>query len=346
MKVEPVWGRAVVVLSIWMTASVFAQSPKRAVILSPPSETQRIGVLKDAVTSQLSDLGVEVLVQTLEDREVISQDLLGVAERHRKESRAVAVIWVGEGGVHVLAGDEEQSNHVSRSLPTGDGDWETQCDAIASVIRSVLSPWLASHGAPAILERGPDPEAPSQVLSMPARFHAIGVAGAYAPMIMSRRQPWLHGGWLGLDVRWLEYFRMSVGGAIVPVLRRRSYGLQRIPLRVEAEGRWALGPWSLGAALSYVLDIARVRGSDLGGDANRFYHGLGVVAVMAHRPISWMELRIVGGMDLYQAANRYVDQDGETIFQYGPVQGRLGFGLVFWLWGDSFSLFSSKKHPT
>lgn len=327
---------------------LYAQGYSRAVILSGNDEVDQLEILRESVSSQLSDYGVEVSVVQVEMDESSVSDSPGFGARIGEETGAGVVIWLGEGRVFVFARDKDTQNFLTRPWPTSGDSWALQCDAVASMIRAMISPWFEepTHDSGEIEVQQDEnplhtPETVEQDIKTKKQiFFRMGAGLGYAPKIMSTSEPYLNGMQINLDFGLGEYIRLEAGVAFMQAARNGIYGFYQVPIRIELEGRLPIRKWNIGLGFSYILNMTKVSGSADNGsatDASRNYSGIGTSAVVGYCPKPWFELQFKGGIELYQESNSYYDGSGNSVFNYPPLQGRFFLGAIFWFLGNRFS---------
>jgi hypothetical protein len=311
----------------------------RVVILSPAGVRDDMERLRSVLEAYLTDLEVKVSVETVD---ALPDGLPAQVALARKASLAEGVlsaIWVEGAGSEffVLVSDRRSERVLVQARPRSPEGWDAECDVIAAMVRSALTPWLG-RSEPAPEKIAPPPPRPARVeASEPPRppWPRLVVAASYSPVLVHSDGPVTHGAaialgvlapsWLEVDaqVQILEAARMDVTG--------EDLRLERWPLALLATGLLSLGALDLGARLGLVVDVTRVSGvsgSRAPDDTNIVNVGFAPSLVVRYRILPWFGLWLDAGVYLFRRDRRY-SWSGETAFEYGFVQPRLSAGPVF-----------------
>ncbi len=329
-----------------VSPAVFA-GPTDLVIATTAAEFERTRVLQNALSAQVSDMGATVRLAPVDESDATAADnpaAFGAVVARR--TGADALVWMAGDTVFVYAGDEQSRNFFSRALPTGEKSWELTCDAVASMIRTmVFPPEDPSPDATAVgtATAAPGPSAPAAPGPVPVTADRrtsrirFGAGAGYAPMAMSTRHPFLSGGRLEFDLEVGRFLRFNAGVALLQTARTDGFRLRRLPVSVGVTGQLSAGRWRPGLELSGTLDVTGVPDAERSHETRRVYAAAGLAAAVGLVLIPRLELVARAGVDLYQASNRYLDGAGRTVFDYPPVQGRFFLGVIVWMSEKTFS---------
>lgn len=335
-------------------------------IISSDADQIRHSILQESIDAQLMDYDASSELYLAQPPFPTDEGALSTVRRLASETGSKAVLWLGESRFYLYVTEGEESHLFTRVLPENTGSWEVQCDAIASIVQAMLSPWLASPSPvppvvsaetkvhppanstnPTDVNRRPDtsrPEDEPRTRTRTARHRRLrmsrsetstnvrpGVGAAFATCLMSTENMWASGADGTLTLKLGKYFLVSTESGFL-LDTTQSFRMLRIPVRLRTEILWKITSFSIGFGASLILDIARVSSTDhseINNDGQVYFGAGGSISFMYEvNPIFSIVAR--GGVDVYQAADNYWFQK-DLIFYYGELQGRTSIGIIFWL---------------
>jgi hypothetical protein len=348
---RPVVGAVLVWLIAAPASADPAEEPPVVVLLSPTESERDSSTLKAAVSAQLSDFDVDVRIGESDPLPASAADQADIARRTASEQEALAVVWIGADAdqIQVFVDDGEDGTVLQRPIPSEGDDWEELSDAIASMVRSMLVPWLdepepagETPDAESTAEEASDTVDPAaESLDTPSHqlLVLLGARVGYEPVVMSQEDRYLNGAYVGLGLCLGRYLGFDAGLALLQVARVRIDGedirLTRWPVRIAASGRLPIRRAVLGLRLAFVVNATRVHGipsEETTDDTDLDYLGLGPSIFVGFGATEWLELGIDGGVDFYFDSNDYVYRD-QVMFTFAPVQPRFFAGAVFYFFG-------------
>jgi hypothetical protein len=167
----------------------------------------------------------------------------------------------------------------------------------------------------------------------------FGVFGAYAPVFMSRADPWLNGFLLQGQVRLGRFFGVEAGVQFLQPaegeLGMGEVALRRLPIRVGGSVGWQLRKWHLSVAVAYVIDVTTLQLSSAGNPAldgsRRLYHGVQPGFRAGFSPTPRLMLLTGVAVDIHAQSDEYRSATGKVIVDYAPVQPGVFLGAGVWL---------------
>ena len=336
------------------------------VIISSDADQIRHSVLQESIDAQLMDYNASSELYLAQPPFPTDEGALSTVRRLAAETGSKAVLWLGETRFYLYVTEGEESHLFTRLLPENTGSWEVQCDAIASIVQAMLSPWLASTSmeTPAVsaetnlqppvkstdstdINRRPDNykqnDAP-RTRTRTARHRRLrvsrseistnvrpGIGAAFATCLMSTENMWASGADGTLTLQLGKYFLVSTESGFL-LDTTQSFRMLRIPVRLRTEILWKITSFSIGFGASFILDVTRVSSTDHSKINNhgQVYFGVGGSISFMYEVNPIFSIVARGGVDVYQAADNYWFQD-DLIFYYGELQGRTSIGIIFWL---------------
>ena len=227
------------------------------VLLAPADSQQDFATLLTAISAQLSDFEVELRMGESEPLPEAAEDQAVLARDFAAEQGALVVVWLTPDTAQVclFVDDGGEGLVQQRQIPEESDDWEELCDAIASMLRSMLVPWLdeiVPESEPptteAAVETRADTEPDSAVrdadpVPAPQRevLVLLGARVGYEPVVMSQEDRYLNGAYVGLGLCLGRYLGFDAGLAVFQIARVSIDGqdlrLTRWPVRLAASGR-------------------------------------------------------------------------------------------------------------
>jgi len=326
----------------------------RVLLLAPEDESAGLEVLRDALEAQLSeyDVAVEIVAVQRFPREFVAQ----VEAAREASRRAFSVVWLtrAERELFIFVADRRSEKIIVEALPGPAQSWESTCDALATVARSALRPWLAAGaGAPEAGRASPqapraEPVAPAAP-APPAResppaaapgkaqrpdLRAVVSAG-YAPIALDLGGGrFAHGAELGIGIQIRR--RLEVAASVLalgPVgldVRGAELRYALVPVRLSVAGALAAGRFDLGCRLGAVAAFSRVEGippAEAAEDTGVAAIGFSPSLFARLRVAPWLAVHLEVGADLFGRDREY-EWDGEVVFRTRRVQPRLAVGLA------------------
>ena len=238
-------------------------------IFVPEGDDRDYHVLKHAVETQLSDLGVRVSLETVLNTDVV--DSRGDVENLLKRQGEVSVgVVIKDNSLLLLCDDGASAEFFERDLPRAER-FEDSCDAVASMVRAGIEHLLLTEsvdekgGDTENDEGSPEESSGASTVGPPATAGAwfgIGIESAYVMRTVRTVDLLRHGGYLGLRINLTPYGAISVGAELLQRSRfekaDRSFAYRRIPMRVKLAAHWPIGRLKLGAYASLLVDLTHI----------------------------------------------------------------------------------------
>ena len=330
-------------LLLWAPANCFAGD---LVILTSAEDESRNLVLQQSIDAQLMDYDAMSEVMVLTGVSGYDESTVAKAREIQQRTGKRAFLWLNESHFFLYVHVQNDSHLFTRSLPANNGSWEVQCDAIASNVQAMLSPWFqvsVAESYPVLPveasrktdgdmaeKRDSDDDLKSRKQEASHRVRP-GFGAAYVTSLMSTNNLWSNGATTLFNLQLKSRILLSTGLGFL-VDNSRSFRMLRFPVRFRMETFWKTPSFSLGIGASVVIDAIRISSDEYAALENvgNVYIGVGAsLAVMYHvSPIFSIVLR--GGADLYQSSDKY-SYNRDMIFYYGHLQGRTLAGIIFWL---------------
>lgn len=321
-------------------------------IMALAGQAAEASTLASSVSAYLSDLDARVEVRTVSELSPAFTDQVARARGIAgKEPDVLAVIWVERTAdeLFIFVSDRASEKVLVQTLPRGPDGWDASCDAIATLVRSALSPWLAEEAPaaepPPASGAAPQPAAPappaaaepSPTAESPLSL-ALIISAAYAPCALDpERGVVSHAAAIGLGLAVGRHFEAGVRGLIAGSTELDVAGedirLSRIPFGVSATGLLPLGPVELGLDVAFLVDTVRILGiarSTAPDDTDDTRFGLGAALVLRGRVLDWLALWMRVGTDFFFFDTNYV-WNGEERLTYAAFQPGGAAGVAFLL---------------
>lgn len=309
------------------------------VILAPQGQQERLEPLSISIGSQLVDFDISVKTVAVNNETTLTDASMDIARAYTNAPSVMGVLWLATDSFYLYIAEEEDSHFFSRPLPEQSGSWELHCDAIASVVRAMISSWRDSASEPSASqsETIPRDTAPSTrhpedtktTSSSPRRPVRFTAGVAYAPYIMSSKTPWVNGISLTIGIRIGSLLQISFEPGMA-IANHSPFRLHRFPLRLNIGAILEKSSLSFGASLLLVTDVSYISSTakEPLAQSKVQYIGFGgsvLVAYNMHPKISWF-CQI--GVILYSASNTYW-HNNKIVFSFEPVQESIMGGIIF-----------------
>lgn len=322
----------------------------RVVLLAESGQEAEVGALASALEAHLSDFGASIEQRRVEP---LPAGLpLQVRVARAQGGGALSVVWLARAGEEffIFVADGKSEKILVQTLPRSSEGWDSTCDAIATLVRSALRPWLVdgppepAPGPPPPQAAGPAPPGAGAAPgpgpgSPPAKRPPVRalVAAAYAPQAVDLpRGRFGHGVAIAFGALVGAHFECGLSAVpFFPV----SLGVPDADLRfhrarfeLSAAGLAALGPVTLGLGLGAVVDVSAVRGvppAQAGDDLTLANAGVSPRGLVRVRLAAWLGAYAALGVDVFWKERAYA-WDGEIIFLSRRAQprGELGLALL------------------
>jgi hypothetical protein len=332
----------------------------RAVLLLTSADTkEEMGELKSALGAYLSDLEAVVELRAIDS---IPSDLQGQIKLARKtalsESEILSVIWLETSGdeFFVFISDSASERVLIQTMPSNSEGWEAECDAIATLVRSALSPWLADHSmtkeespslppmpgeTPASLphtgtEKPPEPIEPAAPIAPPEKNPVqLVVLAAYAPISSSNFDgPLTHGAELGIGMLFNKYIEVDISinvGHIAKIdISNADIHLVRWPINLSLLGILPVNRFEFGLRLGLVVDPTTVQGivkSEAPDNTDMVHVGFAPSLFARFHMIPLLAIWVGGGAYFFAGEIHYA-WNSEKVFTYGEIQPQFSTGLA------------------
>ncbi len=332
-------------------------------VISPDDNAQYLARLGEALEAHLSDFDIAVqslAIPTLPPNFAGQVDL---ARQTSEASQALAVVWIdlNQGLVYVLTVQTEADQQgaravqiLDRPIPEMGADSSSDCDAIASVVRSVLTPLVNQNiedpdlierdaereenkeNAPTVmLDTEPVEEKPRPVAEERRLFPvSLVLAGAYAPTMVTWASVVQQGGHINVGAIIGPYVELGAGIDLLSFIETKETGdgteLARWPLRFSLMGILPIGDLELGLRAALVLDFTRVEGVDneeVQGDTERTSPAFSPSLVARYFLFRLIAVWVEVGLNIYGQAFDYT-RNGQTLIYLNSIQPRGAAGLV------------------
>jgi hypothetical protein len=330
-----------------------AEERPRVVLLAERADAEKIAVLASALEAQLSDFGAAVETRQVEH---LSNELPQQVKIARAEAGgALSVVWLANAGgeFFIFVADRSSEKILVQSLPRSSEGWESACDAIATLVRSALRPWLTADPAaeapplraepparPPLVPApapAPAPTAPSPKTPRVSAIRAVVTAGYAVALVDPGRGEVAHSAALGLGALLGAHLEIDLSlrafSALPLDVPDADLRFVRLPIALSATGLMAFGRVSIGLGLGLVVDVTRVRGipPSQEADGTAFTNvGIAPVVVARVRLVDWLAAYASVGADIFFRERRY-RWDGETVLVYRRAQPGASIGLALLL---------------
>ena len=332
------------------------QEPLRVLVVLVPTDGEAAESLARALAAHLSGYAIRIEPHPIERLPAARSDQLELARRvAAQEDGARGVIWLDATRASLIllpAPRDPLGAAVVRAAPQGDLGG-LHADALSTIARSALTPWLAPAGpapaaeapvpdeaepAPRFVppEAPPGPKEPAAKRPPPRRSRVALLARAgYGFSISGNDRDPQHGARFAAGVRLGRHLDLEAGvDALAPIPTaaggESDAELHRLPARLAATGRLSIGRVDLGLRVGLVVDFTRIEGiraSTLASDPDRVVPGLFTAAVAELRIVRFLSLFAEGGLDLFARGYDYTLAD-VTVLRYRPVQPLFSAGVT------------------
>jgi hypothetical protein len=348
-------AKVLLLVACFLAAPALGDSPARPVVLlmGPASEAEALGELASALEAQLSDLDIDVGLRLVERVPAETAAQFALVRDVGQAEGLLSAVWVQRtaGELIVFVADGRSEKLTAHALPRSGGSWRTDCDAVATSVRSLLLPWLGQDSgpvpAPPPPEPGPAPAATggappgSEPASPPPSAAGIpvdlSVAVGFTAWGIDPARHWMHGVALSLGAVIGRFLEVGAGLTVLPALDMgipgRDVRLTRWPLELGATGLLPLagGRLELGLRLGLLLDLTAVTGLEPGAAPDETD-----AARLSFSPSGLLGFRLVPGLWAWVAAGAVLSSrdreylwDDEPVLRSRAVQPRFGLGLGF-----------------
>ncbi len=341
------WGVfAVIAIATEANAQSEHESDSDFIVIIAPLEAQKeIDPLRSSLVAHLSDLNTQVELQIVNAMPMSVPEQVKAARQATEPDHILAAVWIEKTNdeLYIFVSDRGSERILLQTLPHSPDGWDADCDAIATLVRSALVPWLEEKPAttpstPQVVEGPPQPVSSSSVSARDKPTESpvrMGIVFGYALSAQKRAfGPPVHGARLGLSLRPIEYLEIDV--SVIPLqptemdTRDADIRLIRIPVELGVTGLWPWEPIELGVRVGLVADFTHVRGIDTSESPDETdIVNIGFVPSVLFRylPLEWLALWVDAGIYLFGRNRQYAWND-ETVSTYGKAQLRLTLGVA------------------
>ncbi len=334
-----------------------AAGPTRTVsVLVPEHDEEQLLVLTTALEAHLGDLSAIIHSRQIPALPETSKEQVELARTSFLGSNTCATIWIDrrQGMIFILIncrpGPLDDSNYqlIQRALPQSDDQWAADCDAIALMVRSALTPWLdGSIDLDPRIEPLPEARPAVETSSPPVSKLLISdvyFAGAYTPVWASGNESLQHGGYTEIGWVYGNHVNTNLGFGLLSPLTYQAPDvddeLRRYTFRFGLGGFLSFGQLDCGLKANVLLDLLKSRSKQTNTPtAEKLRFNPGISSMISFRfPVSdlvvlWGE----AGADFYVTSYHFARTFGpakyndEVVIRYGHLQPRLLIGVAFFV---------------
>jgi hypothetical protein len=147
---------------------------------------------------------------------------------------------------------------------------------------------------------------------------------------MSKQNPLVNGASGGFILK-VGYLNFSLAGGFASIMEKK-FRMFRIPIIIKAGPSFDVKRINLGVNLLMTTEINKITmdQSELKNGTDVVYLAIGLELKSGVEIKRHGELFISSGINIYNGANKYLTQKGETVFVFNPMQGVLNGGMIFW----------------
>lgn len=312
------------------------------ILLSTPETQSEIVELSIALNAHLSDFDAQTMVKMVEEIPVERGVQETLVQAVQKSTGALAAIWIcPERGDLLLMVGESAGESTIQTIMHLERDETFAHDKIATIIRSLLTPWFEK------IQQKPEPLPSQEKEDSPSHHNVtpshpskpetadIGLAlsAAYALVAPAKGEPVLSGGELGIEARLIDHIGLRLVWRVLQFadlsIEARHARLARFPVVIRTDFFFNQKKIDWGLSLGMIIDIARVRGIDTSlapesVDTVRF--GAAPSLFVRYRLVRRLSIWADFGVDWYGKPYQY-RWNGEIVYTNGPVQPRGAVGV-------------------
>ena len=263
---------AAIVALVWLLnvsiALAFGGPQERVIIIvADKKEESRNLQLDKALNAQLSDLGATTIVELFEDLMPPPQEEQIALWKERFQGKLLALIYfsLDTGFLHIVVFDKTAKTEFTKPLPQHRENWSQACDAISSMIRSALMPWLGEGSGDSSIDsvkskRERTPKEKKEELHLP-----LSAGAAYNLTSLNFDGAFAHGPLLSLAIAPIRYLELGLSISFFVKTKivapdSQTLFFSKLPLTFFAAGIVPIRSLDLGIKLACVVDFTDVEG--------------------------------------------------------------------------------------
>ncbi|MCP4680437.1 MAG: hypothetical protein GY854_34125 [Deltaproteobacteria bacterium] len=293
------------------------------------------------MAAHLSDLDASVELKVVSDMPSGVPAQVQTAREATTPDQVIAAVWIETTNdeFYIYVSDRGSERILLQTLPHSPDGWDAECDAIATLVRSALTPWLAAEASDEpepVPAESPESERPPKTPTQdtpesPVRM--IVAAGYSITGLSFEKGPLLSSGRLSMGARLLRRLEIDLTVLISEPADMKTEGIRliRTPVELGALAIWPVDRFDLGVRAGLALDFTHVRGIDISkapDDTDSVNVGFTPSFVFRYYTLNWLALWMDVGIYIFKRNKHYAWND-EPVLTYGRVQPRLTAGLTF-----------------
>lgn len=335
---------AAALIGILYAPTVMAQGapssdePKRIILVVSEGQEGQFGELKEVIREHTEDLGAEVEIVGVEQGSSTILERIANIRALLLSNPAFFAIWIerSTSEVFLFVSNRDSDRVFLHTFPIAQSGWAAECDTIAALVRSALITWLDTPSGSdersnetgvetAVQEQAPQRDT--------GEFVFYGDAGYSFGLI--HPETTVHGVDVALAAVLWRFLELRISARFFqsePLgIEGESLAFHRLPFLISIAARWPIARHELGLRAGLVLDATHLSGdaaSDSEDETDLVHPGFSPSVFYRLSIWRFLYLWMEVGPELY-FHRYYYTWNGETVLDYGAVQGRASVGLSF-----------------